>query len=168
MASAGTGGFTLVELLIAVAIVAILAALAIPAYRDYVIRAQSIDGYYQFAALKTRIGEFYATNGVLPANFTELGLPAATGRIFGGDTASYETVFGLRSKVWTSVEYQPKAGGYVFVLRSNWLPDNLGLHIQIKADNGSVRFRCTVNDTGERARFVPAQCRRGSVDDWSW
>ena len=161
-------GFTLIELMIAVAIVGILAVIAVPAYQDYLIRAASVDGYYQFAALKTRIADFYYSEGELPKNFEELGLPEPTGTAYGGDTASYEHTFGMRSKVWTSVEYQPKTGGYVFVLRSSRLPDNFGLHFQIKAVNGTVQFRCNVNNRAERAPFVPAQCRQGSADAWNW
>jgi hypothetical protein len=71
------------------------------------------------------------------------------------------------------VEYQPKGDNdnpdrYVFVLRSNFLPDNFGLHFQIKADNGAVRFRCNVNDRALRAPFVPAQYRQGNADEWNW
>jgi type IV pilus assembly protein PilA len=170
MGSVKPSGFSLIELMIAVAIVGVLAALAIPAYQSYLIRAESVDGYYQFAALKTRIGEFYNSQGRLPKNFEELGLPPPTGTVYGGDTAPYETAFGVPSKVWSSVEYQPKEPhGYVFVLRSSRLPGNFGLHFQIKAHNGSVRFRCSVNiGHPERAPFVPATCRNGDVDEWDW
>jgi len=174
-----TGGFTLIELMITVAIIGILAAIAIPAYQNYLLRAASVDGYLQFAALKTRIGEFYNSSGALPSNFDELGLelePGEIGTAYGGDTASYSATFDVSSEVWTYVEYQPKpqADGqifYVFVLRSDpsrGLPDNFGLHFQIKAENGGIRFRCNVNNRAERAPFVPAQCRKGSADDWNW
>jgi hypothetical protein len=165
--------------MITVAIIGILAAIAIPAYQNYVLRAASVDGYYQFAALKTRIGDFYNGTGALPANFDELGLevdPEKIGTAYGGDTASYSDTFGVSSEVWADVEYQPKpqADGqvfYVLVLRSDpehHLPVNFGLHFQIKAENGGIRFRCNVNNHAERAPFVPAQCRQGSADEWNW
>ena len=166
-------GFTLIELMVAVAVIGILAALSITSYQNYVIRAESVDGYMQFAALKPRIGEFYFSTGRLPKNFNELGLPAATGTANEGDTASYETVFGVTSKVWSDVEYQPKkqTNGefyYVFALRSKELPTDIGLHFQIKHDGGQVRFRCAINEKAERAPYVPANCREGNVDDWDW
>jgi len=165
-------GFTLVELMITVAIIGILAGIALPAYRDYLIRAQSVDGYYQFAALKPRIATFYNASDRLPEDFEELGLPAATDTAYGGDRGPYADVFGVESKVWSHVEYQPKGPegdrhGFVFVLRSRQSPD-IGLHMQIKADAGSVRFRCTVNGQSERAPYVPAQCRDGTVEEWDW
>ncbi|NBC14951.1 MAG: prepilin-type N-terminal cleavage/methylation domain-containing protein [Gammaproteobacteria bacterium] len=163
-----TRGLTLVELMIAVAIIGVLAAISIPAYQTYVRRAASVDGYLQFAAVKTKIVDFYVSKGVLPANFEDIGLPPPTGVAHGGDSGSYAHVFGVESKVWGSVEYQPKQpNGYVFVLRAIEAPD-IGLHFQIKAENGGVRIRCTINQVAERAPYVPAQCRDGSVDDWSW
>lgn len=158
--------------MIAVAIVGILAVLSIPAYQNYLTRAASVDGYYQFAALKTRIAEFYNSTGHLPDGFSELGLPPPTGTAYEGDTAPYETVFGARSRVWSDVEYQPKGTDadpdrYVFVLRSRQSPD-IGLHFQIKTENGGVRFRCTINGKTERAPFVPAHCRDGGVEEWGW
>jgi Tfp pilus assembly protein PilE len=161
----------LVELMVAVAVIGILAALSINSYQNYIIRAESLDGYLQFIALKPRIGEFYFSNGRLPANFSELGLPSATGTAYGGDTASFETLFGAPSKRWTAVEYQPKPVNnetyYVFVLRSE-SPTDIGLHIQIKHDGGQVRFRCTINENAERAAYVPASCRKGRVEQWDW
>jgi prepilin-type N-terminal cleavage/methylation domain-containing protein len=166
------GGFTLVELMITVAIIGILAGILVPLYQDYLVRAASVDGYLQFAALKPRIAEFYHSEGKLPSNFADLGLPAPTGKAYGGETIPYQTAFGTPSKVWSDVEYQPKGTAdepnrYVFVLRSRQSPD-IGLHFQIKADNDATRFRCTINGRVERAPFVPAHCRDGTVDQWGW
>lgn len=174
MVRSNMGGFTLIELMITVAIIGILAAIAIPAYQNYVLRAASVDGYYQFAALKPRIGEFYNSQGRLPASFEELGLqPDNTEDGKYGRTAKYFDVFHVRSRVWTDVEYQQKGDdenpdGHVFVLRSNSaeVPVDIGLHFQIKAVAGAVRFRCSINNKQERAPFVPANCRQGSVDVW--
>ena len=59
-------GFTLIELMIVVAIIGILAAIAIPAYQDYTIRAQVTEGLNLAGALKASVSEYYASNGTWP------------------------------------------------------------------------------------------------------
>ena len=67
-------GFTLIELMIVVAIVGILAAVAIPAYQDYTIRAQVSEGLSLASAAKAAVVESYGSNGAWPDNNTEAGL----------------------------------------------------------------------------------------------
>ena len=59
-------GFTLIELMIVIAIIGILAAIAIPAYNDYIARAQASEGVELLAGGKTPMAEFYADNGRWP------------------------------------------------------------------------------------------------------
>ena len=70
-------GFTLIELMIVVAIIGILAAIAIPAYQDYTIRSQVTEGLNLAASVKAGVAEFYAQNGVWPATLTNLGMDPA-------------------------------------------------------------------------------------------
>ena len=67
-------GFTLIELMIVVAIIGILAAIAIPAYQDYTIRAQVSEGLTLAAGAKTAVAEYYMERGAWPANNDEAGL----------------------------------------------------------------------------------------------
>ena len=60
-------GFTLIELMIVVAIIGILAAVALPAYKDYTVRAKVTELILAASSGKTEVAEFFQTNGVLPA-----------------------------------------------------------------------------------------------------
>lgn len=68
-------GFTLIELMIVVAIIGILAAVAIPAYQDYTIRAQVSEGLQLASGAKVAVEEFYAENGSWPSNNADASLP---------------------------------------------------------------------------------------------
>lgn len=65
-------GFTLIELMIVVAIIGILAAVAIPAYQDYIARSQAAEAAVLLGGLKTPIAEYWNSNGAIPDK-TDLG-----------------------------------------------------------------------------------------------
>ena len=65
-------GFTLIELMIVIAIIGILAAIAIPAYQNYTIRAQITEGLTLADGWKTAIAEYYANVGTMPAGIANL------------------------------------------------------------------------------------------------
>jgi type IV pilus assembly protein PilA len=72
-------GFTLIELMIVVAIIGILAAIAIPAYQDYTIRSQVTEGLNLAGAVKAAVAERYAQTGVWPTTLTQLGIVDGAG-----------------------------------------------------------------------------------------
>jgi len=67
-------GFTLIELMIVVAIIGILAAVALPAYQDYTVRAKVTEVVLAASAPKVAVAEWYQTKGSLPATATSLGV----------------------------------------------------------------------------------------------
>lgn len=70
-------GFTLIELMITVAIVGILAAVALPAYQNYTIRAQVSEGFVLAGGVQVAMVEYYAQAGAFPANLAAMGIAAA-------------------------------------------------------------------------------------------
>jgi len=66
-------GFTLIELMIVVAIIGILAAVAIPSYQDYTARAQVAEGVSLTSQYKTSLAEYYSSRGAFPSDVTAMG-----------------------------------------------------------------------------------------------
>lgn len=78
-------GFTLIELMIVVAIIGILAAVALPAYQDYTVRAQASEVMLALSAGKTPVAEFYQTKGTLP-NAGSVSIDSASSKYVSGSS----------------------------------------------------------------------------------
>ena len=143
------GGFTIVELMITVAIVSILAVIALPVYQDYVTRTQVAEGVGFVASAKTNISERYYTLKTFPTDNTTAGL---------SDPNSYrEYDFIRRLEVGTI----PQAGTIKVTFR---LPgsasDNKSLIFIPGTQTRLVTWTCRPADTdGIRRNHAPPICR---------
>jgi type IV pilus assembly protein PilA len=85
--SAGQRGFTLIELMIVVAIIGILAAIAVPAYREYVLRARVTEGLGLAGPFKTAVTDYFASNNQFPTGPESAGIADITSSSAGSVSA---------------------------------------------------------------------------------
>ena len=143
-------GFTLIELMIVVAIIGILAAIAIPAYQNYTIRAQVTEGLSLADGWKTGISEYYAQNGTFPTCVSTTGgagCIAATAASTGKYVSSVTIVTGGIQVTYSN------AGGYQANAKINGL--TLGLTPFLGA-NGDVVWICGTAAVPTTAVAIPA------------
>lgn len=146
-------GFTLIELMIVVAIIGILAAVAIPAYQDYVARSQASEGMTLAAGLKGAVAEVFAQEGTCPANGTA-GIAAATDikgkyvvSVTTGGTAANDGGCTIVAKFGSTGVSKGIQGKEITLKLSN-------------ADKGSNVWTCTSN---AEQKYLPKSCTGGTT-----
>jgi len=139
-------GFTLIELMIVVAIIAILASIAIPAYQNYLLRAQVSEGIVLADGAKSAVWDYYANSGQLPPNNQSAGLVSAVS--ITGDYVSSVTVTG---GVITVLFGGPKASSQIN-------SGNQDVVLSPTVGVGSIAWTCTPSTVNPQ--YLPTSCRR--------
>ncbi len=152
-------GFTLIELMIVVAIIGILAAIALPAYQDYTIRAKVSEGAIAASSIKVGVTEMFANSGIpgIAAYSAEVVLAVASGEILTDkiDGIAVDAVTG-RITIQMGLVTQLAATNVL-----GFHPTIGGANLSAGNSTGSIVWRCVGAAAGTTipAQFLPAECR---------
>ena len=137
-------GFTLIELMIVVAIIGILASVAIPLYNNYLIRAQVAEGIHLTASAKVAVEEYFQGTGSLASTNAAAGLPAPS------------TISGI----YVSQVQIVNTGAIQVTFGNRVHPDINGATISVTpaTNSGSVSWTCS-RGADVPNKYVPASCR---------
>ncbi len=143
-------GFTLIELMIVVAIIGILAAIAIPAYQDYIARSQMTEAFIMLDGMKTKVAENVMQDGICPTNGSS-GIPTNTD--INGKYVLSLTLGGnftgtggctLTAKIRPNVSTFIKDAEVTFSIEST-----------TQGESGSTTWKC---ESTAKQKFIPKSC----------
>ncbi|MHB9117891.1 MAG: pilin [Burkholderiales bacterium] len=145
-------GFTLIELMIVVAIIGILAAVAIPAYQDYIARAQASEASELLAGFKTPVGEFFQNTGHFPSS---IGSSTSTASLTGNVAGKYVASIAATGSTGTM-------GTITLTATMNTVGVSTGISgatMQLTTTDGATWTCATGTTNGMAAKYLPAACK---------
>jgi type IV pilus assembly protein PilA len=147
-------GFTLIELMIVIAIVAILVALAVPAYQDYAIRAKAGECINAAAVPKLQISEYYETVGNFPTDINEAGMTGTGDSQYCDNYTTYNGVANTSANF--NIEINSNDIGCNDCTEAMLTPLMTG----VPNASGGVDWRCSRGGVEpEDLKFLPSTCR---------
>ncbi len=150
-------GFTLIELMIVVAIIGILAAIAIPAYQDYTIRAKVTELVNGAGVCKTGVAEYYQAKGVMPTDQTQAGCSTV-----GTINSAAPVVTSGKIEVDAAGALQTQLVANTSGIKFFYQPMCSGAVCAADGTSGAITaWDCTngVAGTDILAKYLPATCR---------
>ncbi len=173
----GCSGFTLIELMVVIAVMALLVALAMPSYKNYVMRAKITEGLSILGSKKSEVSTHYLSSSKMPRYIEDIGWASKNTPSL-GRWNTYKGVFGSKNAIWDRVGLvgSNRKGKnqyvdlYMRTKRLKELNNKRGfMYLQAKAsgsDNG-VEFQCSVSRK-EMMPLVPVSCAklRGKFARW--
>ena len=139
-------GFTLIELMIVVAIIGILAAVAIPAYQDYTARAKISEVVTVAGGMKTSLSEYYQSTGAWPADLATGGIEFSASDYVAGQT--YSQADGVLQLSTQNINT---------TVNGNWLT------FKPTVNTGSIVWQCYALGNVIADKYLPTNCRGGGA-----
>ncbi|MBF0285469.1 MAG: pilin [Magnetococcales bacterium] len=136
-------GFTLIELMIVIAIIGILAAVGIPAYQDYIARSQMSEAINLLGGSKSPLVEYYTTKGVWPSALTDV-YNSASGKYVASISGANNSSTYIVSATMAATGVNSAITGAV---------------VKIQTGNGGTSWNCGPSNTTAHSKYLPSSCR---------